>query len=90
MHSANLPHLTAAPGVATQAANLSKLQLQPGDRFIRIKEVQDITSRKKSQIYADPTFPRPIKLSVRESAWLLSQVLAWMQAKLDAAGGNTA
>jgi predicted DNA-binding transcriptional regulator AlpA len=77
--------------VETHAADFSKIQslqliqLQEGDRFIKIREVETMTSRKKSQIYADPQFPRPIKLSVRESAWLLSSVLAWMQARVDSA-----
>lgn len=72
---------------ATHAASLLEtqpIQIQHGDRFIKIKAVMDITSRKKTQIYADPTFPRPIKLGARESAWLYSQVMAWMQNRVNA------
>lgn len=61
------------------------VQLQPDDRFLRLSEVRSITGRSKTQIYDDPTFPRPIKLSRRESAWIESEVRAWMQARVDAA-----
>lgn len=66
------------------------VQLQPGDRFVRIKEVRSITGRSKTQIYADPTFPKPIKLSQRESAWIEREVRDWMQARVDAARGQAA
>jgi prophage regulatory protein len=65
------------------------VQLQPGDRFVRLKEVRSITGRSKTQIYADPTFPRPIKLSQRESAWLESEVRAWMQTRVNAARADS-
>ncbi|MGZ8219570.1 helix-turn-helix transcriptional regulator [Methylomagnum sp.] len=68
----------------------AEILIKPGDRFVRLPEVRVITGRSKSQIYADTTFPRPIKLSARESAWLHSEVLAWMQTKLEAARKNAA
>jgi prophage regulatory protein len=68
----------------------AEIQIKPGDRFIRLPEVRALTGRSKSQIYADPTFPRPIKLSLRESAWLYSSVVNWMQAKVEAARGKSA
>lgn len=77
-HAAILPEVTASP------------ILKPGDRFIKIKAVQEKTSRGKSQIYADPTFPRPIKLSARESAWLESEIDNWMAEKIKAARGKAA
>jgi prophage regulatory protein len=64
--------------------------LQPNDRFIRLAQVREITGRSKTQIYDDPTFPRPLKLSKRESAWIESSVRAWMQAKVNAATGKAA
>lgn len=53
------------------------------ERFIRIKEVQFLTGRARSTIYGDPNFPKPIKLSHRECAWLESEVTAWMQQRID-------
>ncbi len=69
---------------------MAAVDLQPNERFIRLPEVREITGRSKSQIYEDKTFPRPIKLSSRESAWLETEVRAWMQAKVAAARGKAA
>ncbi|HYE35391.1 helix-turn-helix transcriptional regulator [Methylocaldum sp.] len=66
------------------------VQLKPGDRFIRLKEVRFITGRSKTQIYEDPNFPRPVKLSKRESAWVESEVRAWMQSRIEASRGAAA
>lgn len=65
-------------------------RLQPDDRFIRLPEVRSITGRSKTQIYDDPSFPRPIKLSQRESAWIEREVREWMQARVDSARGKVA
>jgi prophage regulatory protein len=69
---------------------MCEIVLQPNDRFIRLAEVRQLTGRSKTQIYDDPTFPRPLKLSKRESAWIESSVRAWMQAKVNAATGKAA
>ena len=65
-------------------------RLNPGDRFIRLPEVMNITGRRKSAVYDDPTFPRPVKLGKRESAWIESEVRAWMAARIEAARGEAA
>jgi prophage regulatory protein len=67
-----------------------KDRLRPDDRFIRMPEVRAITGRSKTQIYDDLTFPRPIKLSKRESAWIEREVREWMQARVNAARGKAA
>lgn len=54
------------------------------DRFLRMDKVRNITGRSRTRIYEDPTFPRPIKLGLRESAWLESEVLEWMQERIRA------
>jgi predicted DNA-binding transcriptional regulator AlpA len=69
---------------------MGAIVLQPNDRFLRLAEVKAIIGRGKTQIYDDPTFPRPIKISKRESRWIESSVRAWMQAKVDAATGTPA
>lgn len=67
------------------------IRLQPDDRFLRLPEVRTITGRSRTQIYEDPGFPRPIKLSSsrrgRESAWIESEVRAWMQRRVEATRG---
>lgn len=50
------------------------------DRIIRITEVMAMTGLSRSGIYAaikEGTFPAQLKLSVRSSGWLESEVLAW-------------
>jgi len=50
------------------------------DRIIRITEVMAITGLSRSGIYAaikEDTFPAQLKLSVRSSGWLESEVIAW-------------
>lgn len=50
------------------------------DRIIRISEVMAMTGLSRSGIYAaikEGTFPAQLKLSVRSSGWLESEVIAW-------------
>jgi prophage regulatory protein len=50
------------------------------DRIIRITEVIAMTGLSRSGIYAaikEGTFPAQLKLSVRSSGWLESEVIAW-------------
>jgi prophage regulatory protein len=56
------------------------------DRYIRLPEVQHLTGLSKAQIYSLITqgqFPKQIKLGDRASAWVESQVRAWMQCRAD-------
>ena len=56
------------------------------DRFIRIGEVINKTGRARSTIYADIQkleFPAPIKTGLRASAWLLSDIDAWMTRRIE-------
>ena len=50
------------------------------DRIIRITEVMAMTGLSRSGIYAaikEGTFPAQLKLSVRSSGWLESEIIAW-------------
>ena len=52
-------------------------------RFIRLAEVLATCGKSRSSIYEgikEGTFPAPVKLQGRSSAWLKSEVLHWMQA----------
>lgn len=56
------------------------------ERFIRLPEVIEMTGRCRSSILkaaADGTMPRQVKTGGRSSAWLLSEIQAWMQEKID-------
>lgn len=57
------------------------------ERFIRLGEVLATCGKSRSSVYAsirEGTFPAPVKLQGRSSAWLRSEVLQWMQACIDA------
>jgi len=54
-------------------------------RLIKIDEVLAICGKSKSDLYASiskGTFPRPVKLSVRSSAWVKSEVIDWVEARM--------
>ena len=51
------------------------------ERFLRLPEVRQRTGLSKSQIYwliQQKQFPPPIKLGIRASAWLNSEICRWM------------
>ncbi|WP_436567499.1 helix-turn-helix transcriptional regulator [Janthinobacterium sp. HLX7-2] len=53
------------------------------ERFIRLAEVLATCGKSRSSIYEgikEGTFPAPVKLQGRSSAWLKSEVQHWMQA----------
>ena len=53
------------------------------ERFIRLAEVLATCGKSRSSVYEgikDGTFPAPVKLKGRSSAWLKSEILHWMQA----------
>ncbi|MEI7868670.1 MAG: AlpA family phage regulatory protein [Candidatus Methylumidiphilus sp.] len=56
-------------------------RLKPNDNFLPIAKVGQMTGRKESATYSDPTFPRPIKISSRKSVWVESEVRHWMEAR---------
>jgi prophage regulatory protein len=60
-----------------------------GQRLIRLREVLAKTGRSRSAVYADPTFPRVIKLSARASAWLEVEIDAWIAERVAESRGLT-
>lgn len=54
-------------------------------RFIDLPQVLDVTSASRSHIYAlvaKGEFPAPIKLGLRSTRWLESEVQAWMEERI--------
>lgn len=50
-------------------------------RYIRRREVENLTGLSRSSIYAMMkvgTFPRPVKLSARAVAWSEEDILTWL------------
>jgi len=51
----------------------------------RISKVLAVTGQSSSTMYegcARGTFPKPVKLGPRASAWVASEVLAWIEARI--------
>jgi prophage regulatory protein len=56
------------------------------DRLLRISEVMKLTSLKYSTLYRKAqhgTFPKPVKIGMRSSAWRLSDVVRWIEAPME-------
>lgn len=59
-----------------------------GERLVRIGEVTARTGLRKSALYAaikQNKFPAGLKISSRSSAWRLTEVQAWIDARVRAA-----
>jgi predicted DNA-binding transcriptional regulator AlpA len=53
-------------------------------QMLRMREVMKLTGKSRSSIYSDPPFPKPIKIGAsRAVAWLLEDLEAWQQARID-------
>ena len=50
-------------------------------RYWRLPQVQTYTGRSRTRIYADPSFPRPLKIGPNTSVWLVTEVIAWCEAR---------
>lgn len=58
--------------------------MNPGERLIRIDEVLHICGLSRSSIYAaiqKGDFPAQVKLSKKASAWVYSEVIAWVSSQ---------
>ena len=55
------------------------------EKLLRLDEVQDRTGLSRSQIYADPEFPKQIKISARAVAWIEEEVGVWIHDRIRAA-----
>jgi prophage regulatory protein len=65
-----------------------RVELRPGERFLRLPEVLSTTGLKRSLLYEqihDGFFPQPIKIGEKSSAWIESEVREWMTARVDEA-----
>jgi prophage regulatory protein len=60
-------------------------------RLIRLPEVARLTGYKRSSIYANAangSFPAPVKLGTRASAWVESEILEWIKTRLAERDGS--
>tara|TARA_B110000259_G_C13711333_1_gene280553 strand:+ start:341 stop:544 length:204 start_codon:yes stop_codon:yes gene_type:complete len=55
-------------------------------KLLKAKQVAEYVNVSKSQIYKlvqQGRLPKPIKLGERGSAWLVSEIDAWLQSRVD-------
>nr|SPS05717.1 Phage transcriptional regulator, AlpA (modular protein) [Candidatus Nitrotoga fabula] len=58
-----------------------------GNRFIKLKEVQQLTGLSRSSIYQfiqDGTFPKQIRTGERAVAWIENEIHRWMNDRIAA------
>lgn len=53
-------------------------------RLLRLDAVREITGLSRSTIYADQTFPRPVKIGERSVAWVEEEIREWIDARIAA------
>jgi prophage regulatory protein len=51
-------------------------------RLLKLPEVERITGKGRTSIYSDSTFPKPIKIGTRASAWVESEVITWIESRI--------
>lgn len=53
--------------------------------LLRLPEVESATGKKRSAIYAEisaGTFPAPVKIGTRASAWVAAEVQTWIASRI--------
>jgi prophage regulatory protein len=58
------------------------------DSFLRLPQVEALSGLKRSSIYNKikrGEFPRPIRVSENVSGWLHSEVMAWVESRIQEA-----
>lgn len=69
----------------TESIEASK-RSQVDAQLIRLEDVLKLSGLGRSSMYAyirAGTFPKPVKLGLRASAWVKSEVLAWVQLRIE-------
>ena len=52
-------------------------------KLMRLQAVMEMTGKSRSSIYADPTFPRRIKIGSRSVAWSLREIEEWIAKRIE-------
>jgi prophage regulatory protein len=63
---------------------IAQVDVSSETRLLRLPEVAAITGKRKSSLYADPTFPRPVPIGARAVGWVFGEVRAWVAARVAA------
>ena len=51
-------------------------------RLLRLQAVRELTGLSRSTIYADPEFPKPVKIGPRAVAWVEQEIKEWIVARI--------
>lgn len=66
---------------------MSKQNLGPLPKIIRLPQVKNMTGYSRSSIYlkiSQGSFPLPVSLGARAVGWLESEVVGWIEEKIKA------
>jgi prophage regulatory protein len=55
-------------------------------RLLRLQQVKEATGLSRSSIYADPDFPKPVKIGARAVAWCESEIFEWISDRIASRG----
>ena len=74
-----------APGSApTDVASTTLNVTSPPKQLLRLRTVIERTGLSKTAIYTTPSFPKPVKLTAMASAWVASEIDAWIDGRMAA------
>ncbi len=51
-------------------------------RLLKLTEVIDLTRRSRSAIYADESFPKPVKIGRAAVAWPANEIETWINDRI--------
>lgn len=51
-------------------------------KLLRLAAVKNITGLSRSTIYADPEFPKPVKIGPRAVAWVEDEIRGWVNDRI--------
>lgn len=51
-------------------------------KLLRLSSVKELTGLSRSSIYADATFPRPVKIGARAVAWVEDEIRDWISDRI--------
>lgn len=61
------------------------------ESLLRLPEVERRTGLRRAHLYKlarSGSFPRPLKIGARASAWRASEIVAWIEARIAAANAD--
>ena len=51
-------------------------------KLLRLPAVREVTGLSRSTIYADPDFPKPVKIGPRAVAWVEAEITGWVKQRI--------